>query len=70
MGFIQRELDRLSAALQNPQSETHRAEIISARCALAWAMEPELIKAPSDAIGYISGTAAGSADCLASSHQE
>lgn len=46
MSFIRRELDRIGAALRDPQSSNCRAELYAAQQALAWASEPVGFAAP------------------------
>lgn len=60
MSFVQRELDRISAALGAPnQAEYDR--LYAAQQALSWALEPTGFKSPYD---EIMGTLANSTDYL------
>ena len=49
MGFIERELERIAAALREPRSADYD-QLYAAQQALSWALEPEGFKAPYDAI--------------------
>jgi hypothetical protein len=62
MSFIQRELDRIGAALTQPQPGPEYAELYAAQQALVWALEPTGFKAPYDAIVRAS-ILGGSEDC-------
>ena len=48
--FIQREIDRLSAAIVDPGQANQRAELYAAQQALAWALEPSGFRSPYGAI--------------------
>lgn len=61
MGFIQRELDRISAALVDQPDANDYASLYAAQQALAWVLEPTGIKAP---FAMIRGTLEGKEDCL------
>ncbi len=64
MGFIERELERISEAVrarQAEQSDTDEyRQLYAAQQALSWALEPDGFRAPYETI---LGTPAGSADC-------
>lgn len=45
MSFVQRELDRIGAALEQPQCNRY-AELYAAQQALMWAIEPDTYKSP------------------------
>ena len=61
MGFVQRELDRISAALVEGPEANDYASLYAAQQALAWALEPTGIKAP---FAMIRGTQEGTEGCL------
>jgi hypothetical protein len=63
MSFIQRELNRISAALLDPLSANYD-QLYAAQQALSWALEPNGFKSPYDTI---KGTPEGVGDCLSSS---
>jgi hypothetical protein len=46
MSFLQRELDRIEAALRQPQSGNRYVELYAAQQALAWASEPTGFASP------------------------
>lgn len=74
MGFIERELQRIEAALTAPQSETRYGQLFAAQQALRWTTEPQGFAAPLDMIEGRSGQSAtgtpeGTEDCLPSSRQ-
>lgn len=50
MGFVERELDRLAAALREPQPPERYAQLHAAQQALAWTTEPQGFAAPLDMI--------------------
>jgi hypothetical protein len=60
MGFIQRELDRIAAALREPRSADEYRQLYAAQQALSWATDPTGFKPPYDAVV---STAEGSKDC-------
>jgi hypothetical protein len=60
MSFIQRELDRIGAALQQPQLSNRYAELYAAQQALSWAAEPTGFASPAS---MLMGIQEGSADC-------
>jgi hypothetical protein len=66
MSFIQRELDRINAALHEPRfvdgTEEYR-QLYAAQQALSWALDPEIFKAPYETI---IGTLGDSEDCPSS----
>ena len=64
MGFVERELNRIEAALRQPQSGNAYIELYAAQQALVWALEPTGFASP---YKMITGTQAGSADCPVSS---
>jgi hypothetical protein len=66
MGFIERELDRISAALREPRPADEYNQLYAAQQALSWAQEPTGFRAP---YATITGTEAGSEDCPASCYQ-
>lgn len=59
MGFIERELDRISAAL-GEAGQPDYGQLYAAQQALSWALEPTGFKAPYDTI---KGIPANSTDC-------
>lgn len=63
MMFIQRELDRIGAALTQPQPGPHYAELYAAQQALLWAQEPEGFKSPYAML--VMDTLGDSGDCPA-----
>ena len=63
MSFIQREIDRLRAALLESNPATYDS-LYAAQQALAWASEPDGFKSPTD---LIQGTREDSEDCSARS---
>jgi hypothetical protein len=65
MSFIQRELDRIGAALPQTQSEEQHAKLYAAQQALAWALEPTGFKSPYDMLVHARGTQEDLEDCLA-----
>ena len=67
MGFVQRELDRLGRALCDGSAVEQYAEIYAAQQALAWALEPTLIKRPSQS--YITRIAGDGEDCSVDTHR-
>ena len=74
LGVISRELGRLEAALHEPQTADRYCQLYAAQQALAWALEPNGIAAPYDAIqrGRVqppTDTQADSADCWAHTRQ-
>ncbi len=50
MGFIERELEKISAALRESQAAEHYDRLYAAQQALAWVLEPTGFKAPYNAI--------------------
>jgi alkylhydroperoxidase family enzyme len=66
MSFIQRELDRLSAAMREPCSTDIYDRLSTAQQALAWALEPTVI---AELYTTITRREAGAEDCPSSSHQ-
>lgn len=65
MSFIQRELDRISAALVETPTANDYDSLYAAQQALSWALEPTGIKAP---FAMIRGIQEVTADCLADRH--
>lgn len=67
MSFIQRELDRISAALrENPQSNDYD-RLYAAQQALSWATDPNGFASP---MKHIRGIQADSEGCLADHHPQ
>ncbi len=50
MSFIQRELDKLTLALSEPQEEGIYPQLHAAQQALAWALEPRGVKSPYEVV--------------------
>jgi hypothetical protein len=50
MGFIERESERISAAIVNPDNAGVRDQLYAAQQALGWASEPTGFKSPYDMI--------------------
>jgi hypothetical protein len=50
VGFVQRELDRIAIALQEPQPPERYCALYAAQQALRWALEPGGYQAPSEVI--------------------
>lgn len=46
VGFVARELERLSVALREPQPPDRYVELYAAQQALSWALDPENFQAP------------------------
>ena len=65
MSFVQRELDKIAVALREPCSSDVYDRLYTAQNALAWALEPSVIKSP---YGAIMGTAEDSEGCPSLSH--
>lgn len=65
MGFVAREMDRLSRALSAHPDDPRRPELYAARQALAWALEPTSALAPTT---YFTSSAEGAAGCSAVCH--
>ena len=65
-GFIERELERISAALREPRFADQYDQLYAAQQALSWALEPGGFKRPYD---MVTGTQADSADCSADPHR-
>lgn len=63
--FVQRELDRIRAAMLEPRSEEQYRLLYAAQQALGWALDPRAFARPSDTITV--GNLAGSANCSARS---
>lgn len=61
MKFIERELERISAALREPRTAEYD-QLYAAQQALSWALDPTMFKSPYD---VVSGTLAGSVNCPA-----
>ena len=64
MSFVQREIERVGAALSVPQSTTRYLELYAAQQALMWALEPIGFKPPYDMI-VGSNIPADTEDCQA-----
>lgn len=62
VGFIQRELDRVTAALREAPSPEDYGRSYVAQQALSWALEPEGFMSPFD---VIMGIPVSTADCSA-----
>lgn len=60
MGLIQRELDKISAALRDPNAAEAYDKLYAAQQALSWALEPGGFKPPYQAVMGIPGD---SEDC-------
>lgn len=66
MSFVQRELDRINAALNHAgEASPLHAQLYAAQQALAWALEPVGVKPPLD---MITGTPAMPGGCSADIH--
>ena len=50
IGFVSRELDRIAAALREPQPPKRYVELYAAQQALSWSLDPEHFSAPLDTI--------------------
>lgn len=59
MSFIQREIDRLTKKLQEPQPEEIKSQLYAALTALSWALEPGGFKYPHDMIMGIEAETGG-----------
>ena len=66
MSFLQREIERLRQALQDPNSNRY-AELYAAQQALSWAIEPDGFKSPHK---MITGIQKNSEDCPAPATKE
>jgi hypothetical protein len=62
MGFIERELERIAAALRDPERKAEHRELYAAQQALSWAIEPEGFRCPYETI---TGTLEGLKGCSA-----
>lgn len=60
MGFMERELDRISTALRAETDPERHRQLYAAQQALSWAQEPNGFRTPFD---LVMGTPAGSTDC-------
>ena len=60
MSFIQRELDRISAALQADPDDKDYDHLYTEQQALAWALEPNVYKAP---FAMVRGIQEATEDC-------
>ena len=60
MGFVKRELAKLSRALDEGVGNPRYPEIYAAQQALAWALEPTGYRAP---MAYLTDIPEGSVDC-------
>jgi hypothetical protein len=66
MSFVERELNRLAAAIRAGQTSDVNAKLRAAQQALSWAMEPQGFASPFDAIARshtLTGIQASSEDC-------
>jgi len=61
-GFVQRELDRIAAALRGSTKPEDYAQLYAAQQALSWALEPNGFASPFDAL-TASGSQEAQADC-------
>jgi hypothetical protein len=50
MAYIERELNRIEAALREPQTDERYCQLYAAQQALAWATEPDGFKSPYETI--------------------
>lgn len=66
MGFVSRELERLSRALDGSVGNPRYPELYAAQQALAWALEPASAIAP---YTYLTDMAAAAEGCSAVCHQ-
>ncbi len=65
MSFLQREYERLNAALRDRKNANKHDLLYAAQQAIAWASDPGSYKSPLD---LIRGTPADSEDCSARTH--
>lgn len=66
MGFVTRELERLSRALRDQPDGNRYTEIYAAQQALSWVLDPEVFRSP---CGYlVTGTAPDEVGCSAETH--
>lgn len=65
MSFIQREIDRISAALREPRNSDEYRQMYAAQQALLWASEPNGFASPTT---MITGISPALEDCPAGSH--
>lgn len=70
MGFIERELRRLEAALREPQTDARYCQLYAAQQALSWALDPDGYASPyavvqTGSVMPLTGTPEGSEGCLA-----
>lgn len=65
MGFVERELAKLSRALVSDPDGVRYAELYAAQQALSWSLDPQGFKPP---FAMITGIQEGSGDCSADSH--
>ena len=63
--LVQRELDRIGAALTQSDPVPRYDELYAAQQAVMWALDPETYKAPFDLLAPVSGTPEDSKGCLA-----
>lgn len=70
MGFIERELERISEAVRARQADQSNTEeyrqLYAAQQALSWALEPDGFRAPYD---MVMDTPVRPADCSENKHQ-
>lgn len=64
MGFIERELTRVSDALQSEPNANDYAELFSVQQALSWALDPEGFKPPMEMLRGIPGDSEDCPACL------
>ena len=62
MSFIQREMDRINAALGDERTNPKYAELYAAQQALAWVSDPQNFRAP---FASVMGIQEVPTDCLA-----
>lgn len=71
MGFIERELERISEAVRTRQADQSGTDeyrqLYAAQQALSWALEPDGFRAPFD---MVMGTPVKPADCSENKHRQ
>ena len=70
MSYVQRELERIARMLRTPLPADQYDRLYAAQQALAWATDPNMFRAPYDAIlvAEVTDTPADSEDCSAPAH--
>lgn len=63
--LVQRELDRIGAALTQSDPVPRYDELYAAQQALKWTLDPDTYKAPFDLLAPVSDTPEGSKGCRA-----